>query len=186
MLRRMHGSRKGRASALFCFCLLAFLPAAVRAQTPAGFSGTYSIELPERVGEKTPLVKWQLSCEGTSCTLAIAGDQAEVFDRLQPATRQDFEYARNALRYARQHKDAAEDQAPHLMPLLDSASDLHSCIDLGFRKPRSPDSEQAGYTLLCKPEHTPWHRPVVLIFGTVLANCGPLFCRYEIVPLFKQ
>ena len=28
--------------------------------------------------------------------------------------------------------------------------------------------------------------PVMLAFGTVLANCGEVFCRYEIVPFFKE
>jgi hypothetical protein len=170
-----------------CVLLLAFCAAsAARGQIAPQFLGTFAIDLPETVGQKAPLVKWILRCQDSKCALALGNQATQTYDKLEPARAEHLSQARSALKYARDRKSIGKTEAPHLAPLLDSDSDLESCIDLGYAKPSFPGADLPGLTLLCTLQRNPWRRPVVLLLGTLLANCGPAFCRYEIFPLFKE
>jgi hypothetical protein len=155
-------------------------------EDPSKFYGSFAIELPETVGQAKPTVKWTLRCREGQCALASGNEPAQVFDKLEAARSEHFAQAQFALKYAKEHKAEGKKAAPYLSALLDSDSELQSCIDLGYRKPSFPGADVPGMTLLCGLRSNPWPRPAVLLLGTLLANCGPAFCRYEIVPLFKE
>jgi hypothetical protein len=148
------------------------------------FDGTWKASFPEAVGQTDPKVNWTLVCRERICTLAMGGTTAK-FQNLEPVTPKHLSQAQFALKYAREHKANGKQQAPHLSALLDAASVLSSCIDLGVPHPNARDEER-GLTLLCALDRNPWERPVVLLLGTILANCGPAFCRFELFPLFKD
>jgi hypothetical protein len=153
---------------------------------PQDFKGVFEIELPERVGQKTPLVKATLNCAAGTCKLTMGKDLNEVYDKLDQVRPSHFGQAKFALKYARERKDKAKEEAPYLGPLLESDAAIQSCVDLGYVKPRFPGADMPGMTLLCRLDRNPWNKPALLLMGTILANCGPAFCRYAITPLLRQ
>ncbi len=92
-----------------------------------------------------------------------------------------------AFEYAQQHRSApsATDEDKHtikaLAPLLDQKDyRFNNCIDL------NPE-EMPQYLVVCKPQSTPWAKPTVFLFGTLIAGtCGEPFCRYVIIPLHAK
>jgi hypothetical protein len=150
----------------------------------AEFEGTYEMALPERERDGTPK-KATLRCRSDVCTFAI-GTSSESYDKLDPIRRSHFNQAKFALKYAKDHGVKARREAPYLSPLLDSDAGIHSCIDLGYKNPRFPGADVPGLNILCKLDRNPWNRPVVLHMGSILANCGDAFCRYGMLPMFRQ
>ena len=153
---------------------------------PVDFDGAYEADLPETVGKSAPMVGATLRCKDGTCTFAMGKDSKEVYDKLGSINPSHYSQAKFALAYAKEHKANASEEAPHLSALLDSDSNLYSCVDLGYINPRFPGADMPGLTILCKLDRNPWKKPVVLLMGTILANCGPGFCRYAIVPMFRQ
>ena len=150
----------------------------------AHFAGTYEITLPDRGKDGRPL-KATLSCRGEVCTFSM-GDISEVYDKLDPIYRSHFRQAKFALNYAKERKANAKQEAPYLAALLDSDAGIHSCINLGYKNPRFPGADTPGLTILCRLDHSPWNKPVVLHMGSILSNCGTSFCRYGMLPMFRQ
>jgi hypothetical protein len=155
-------------------------PPAPRAD-PREFDGVYEMDLPERVGEKSPLVKNRLTCKGGKCILAVGKDEAAIYDKLGVIRPSHFAHARYALKFAMDHKANAQEEAPYIVPLLASGANLQSCIDLG-----SSQGYEPGMTVLCKVDRNPWKAPAVLLMGSIIGSCGQVFCRYEIVPLVRR
>jgi hypothetical protein len=54
-----------------------------------------------------------------------------------------------------------------------------NCHDLG-----SPEGD--AYLVVCRLQNSPWAQPTILFFGTQMSNCGPMFCRYMILPMFAK
>jgi hypothetical protein len=152
----------------------------------ADFYGSYEVELPERIGQASPRVKATLTCEQEACLFSMGKDVSEAYDLLEPIRRSNFSQARFALKYAKDRKDAAKEEAPYLSALLSSDANIHSCINLGYKKPRFSGADVPGLTILCKLDRNPWSKPVVLHMGSILANCGKAFCRYAIIPMFRR
>ena len=146
------------------------------------FAGSYETLLPEKIGGKIPTVRWRMQCTTAECEFA-AGENSDKFDAVRPVRASILEQANYALGYAREHKGPALAERPDLKPLLDSRARIAECIDLGKM---DSQVQQDGYIVLCKLDGNPWPKPVVLLLGTILANCGPAFCRFEIIPLFKR
>jgi len=151
----------------------------------ADFEGTYEITIPEG-GKDGRRTKATLSCRGEVCTFAMGNSIGETYDRLEPIRRSNFGQARFALKYAKEHKDRAKQEAPYLSALLDSDAGIQSCINLGYKNPRFSGADIPGLTILCKLDRSPWNKPVVLHMGSILSNCGNAFCRYGMLPLFRQ
>lgn len=51
------------------------------------------------------------------------------------------------------------------------------CVDL--------DPKQPKYFVACKITSSPWGRPAVILFVSLLANCGSDFCRFVFFPLVE-
>jgi hypothetical protein len=153
---------------------------------PREFEGTFEIDLPERIGQKSPLMKAALNCTASMCKFTMGKDVNEVYDKLDSIRPSHFSQARFALTYARERKDKAREEAPYLAPLLDSDANIQSCVNLGYNKPQFPGADTPGMTILCKLDRSPWNKPVVLLMGSILANCGPAFCRYALTPMLRQ
>jgi len=151
----------------------------------SNFVGTYEINLPRKQGDQTS-AKATLHCGADACTFAMGTDVRETYDKLDPIYRSHFGQARFALKYAKEHKENAKRQEPYLSTLLDSEAGIHSCINLGYRNPRFSGADVPGLTILCKLDRNPWSRPVVLHMGSILSNCGDAFCRYSLLPMFRQ
>ena len=149
------------------------------------FAGTYEITLPEK-GKDGRRMKATLNCRGEACTFAMGNDIGQTYDRLDPIRRSNFGQAKFALKYAKEHKDNAKKEAPYLSALLDSDAGIHSCINLGYKNPRFSGADIPGLTILCKLDRSPWNKPVVLHMGSILSNCGNAFCRYGMIPMFRQ
>jgi hypothetical protein len=152
---------------------------------PSEFAGTYEINLPRKPGDATS-AKATLHCGADACTFAMGNDIRETYDKLEPIRRSHFGQARFALNYAKEHKENAKRLEPYLSTLLDSEAGIHSCIDLGYKNPRFSGADIPGLMILCKLDRNPWSRPVVLHMGSILSNCGDAFCRYSLLPMFRQ
>ena len=152
----------------------------------ADFEGFYSATLPKKIGQSTPTTTFELRCEAASgCTLKGSDLPAEIFDKVGPLPRGAISQARFALQYAKEHKSQGVQQEPWLSSLLDSNSEISACLDLRKAKPTYAGGDTPGLNILCRLNQNPWKEPVLLYMGTILANCGPAFCRYGILPLFK-
>lgn len=151
---------------------------------PEYFVGTFEDTVPGKVGGRIPDTKFSVSCnQSGACLIKIGGNVAGKYSTFSPVT--NLQYAAYALSYAKDHNSVAPNsalswQANNLKPLLSSASAVETCVDL--REKSLPE----GYMLLCKLDHDPWAKNTVLLMGTRLSNCGELFCRYEIFPLFRE
>lgn len=53
----------------------------------------------------------------------------------------------------------------------------NDCVDL--------DPKQPKYFVACKLTSSPWGRPAVILFVSLLANCGSDFCRFVFFPLVE-
>jgi hypothetical protein len=170
-------------------CLLPADPGLCQDNRAAGtYTGTFEALYPEKVGDKTPTVPMKLQCAVPARCMLEFGGSKELFGLVRPAPKTILDQANGAVDYAREHKANAVAERPDLAPLLESTARIVDCIDLAKEeksfagKPEEPD----GYIALCKLDRNPWRVPVVILMGTILANCGPAFCRYEILPLFGK
>ncbi len=89
-----------------------------------------------------------------------------------------------AYQYAKEHRTdpsaTAHDKAllKQLAPMFKEDQQLESCFDL--------DAKQPNYMVVCKLTRSPWNKPTVIFYGTLLTdNCGA-FCRYEFFPMFGR
>lgn len=147
---------------------------------PAEVEGTWGTFISANEGQKGPPSKeLVLRCKTGSCVLSIDKKEAEIYDKPAPVRSSHFQQARRALDYARERREIAKEAAPWLAPLLDSQSDLRACMDL-------TPAVVPGMMLLCTLDSNPWKKPVVIMMGTILASCGPAFCRFALQPLFRQ
>lgn len=150
------------------------------------FEGFYSTSLPKKFGQSTPTTTFEFRCEAAlGCTLKGSDLPAEIFDRVSPLSRSAISQAKFALQYAKEHKSEAIQQEPWLSNLLSSNSEISTCLDLRKTKPTYAGENTPGLNIICRLNQNPWKEPVLLYMGTILANCGPAFCRYGILPLFK-
>src|SRR5215470_4554710 len=156
----------------------------VSEQLPDYFVGTFEDRVPKLIGGRVTDTTFSLTCTVTgACVVQIGTDIPSRFD--SPSSVKDLRYARAALSYAKEHKTVASSspmawQAENLKPLLVSASEIETCIDLRQR------SLPEGYMLLCKLDRDPWQKSTVLLMGMRMSNCGEVFCGYEIFPLFRK
>ena len=151
---------------------------------PAHFVGGFADTVPGLTGGTKPDTRLALNCEQAGkCVLALGKDTIASFSTF--AVVKELKYARNALAYAKERKDVPAGsvyawQANNLRPLLASKSEIEMCVDV------QNESMKDEYMLLCRLDRDPWKKGTVLLMGTLLANCGELFCRYEIYPLFRE
>lgn len=152
-----------------------------------GYAGSFEALYPEKVGDKTPTVPMRMQCAmPAGCMLEFGGGQ-EKFGVVRPVPKAILDQANGAVDYARERKANAVAERPDLAPLLESTARIVDCIDLAKRRdPPAKVEEPDGYIALCKLDRNPWKNPVVLLMGSIMANCGPAFCRYEILPLFGR
>lgn len=155
-------------------------PPAPRAN-PREFDGVYEMDLPEKIGEKSPLVKNRLTCKDGKCTFSVGEADEEIYDKLGVIRPFHFAQARFALKHAMDRKHDAKEEAPYLAPLLDSGANLRACIDLGISRMYAP-----GMIILCKVDRNPWKRRAVLLMGRIISDRCTAFCRYGIVPLLQR
>ena len=159
----------------------------VSAQTrpnTSAFEGTFVNVVPEKVGDTVPTMKVALTCaQPSGCTFTIGGS-TERWDKIGPLPDSILEQARFALKYAKDRRERATLELPTLRALLESTSDISGCVDLGYINP-PPGLDHPGYSILCTVNPNPWDKPAVVLLGSILAGCGPAFCRYQIIPLFK-
>jgi hypothetical protein len=162
-------------------------PAALPKVKVSDFVGVYSNTFPERIGQSTPTATFELRCDASDgCALKVPNLPSEIFDKAGPLHRSALSQARFALQYAKEHRSQAVQQEPWLSKLLESDAEISSCLDLGKTKPTYAGGDIPGMNVLCRLSKNPWNKPVVLFMGTILANCGPAFCRYGLMPLLKS
>lgn len=152
----------------------------------SNFYGTYAVDLLDGIGAAAPLIRWTISCQAATCSLTIDKDVVRNFYKPEPARAEHLAQARFALNYARERRVNATNEAPRLAPLLESSATFESCIDISYSKPSVSGGDEAGTRLLCKLDRNPWPRPVVLLLNNILADCGPAFCRYIILPMLQD
>lgn len=150
--------------------------------------GTYGARFPAHAGENPPTLQVSIDCRpGPGCMVTF-GASTEVFDAIRLFPERLLYQPRFALKYARDRQARAVVARPDLEPLLRSSAEIDSCVDLDRAVDRlmQPPDYPGGILLLCKLDRNPWQKSVVLLMGTLPANCGPVFCRYEIMPLFRD
>ena len=148
---------------------------------PREFDGTYEMDLPELIGQATPLEKNTLACYGGKCVYTVGGKKLATWDKLGAIRPHSFAGARYALKYPVDRKAEAKLEAPYLAPLLDSGASIVACIDLGTSK-----QDQPGLVILCKIDRAPWKTPGVLLMGLILSDTCRAFCGYSIIPLLRR
>lgn len=152
---------------------------------PSYFSGVFEDKVPKVIGGTVPEMLIDLACSRqVGCKLRF-GPQNDVGTFRIAGKVKDLSEARFALSYAKSKKDVPTGspmawQANRLMPLLASTAEIDSCVDLEQGEMKN------AYMLLCKLTVDPWGKGTVILMGTVLSNCGQLFCRYELFPLFRR
>lgn len=153
---------------------------------PKDFTGRFSASFQQRNGDPSTLITLTVECDSTISCILSRGNDTATFDYISEVRRGNFNEAKSALNYAREHKAKAKQQAPYLASLLDSSVEIETCVDLRT-KPQQPNSEPSlpGYLLLCKPTAQLGIQTTVLLMGTILSNCGEAFCRFDITPLSK-
>jgi hypothetical protein len=149
---------------------------------PREFEGTYEMDLPEKIGVRLPLVNYKLACQGGKCIFSVGGKVQATFDKPGFILPHSFAGARSALKYARDHKAEAKEEAPHLAPLLESGASIAACIDLR----RSKMEDVTGLVILCKVDRDPWKVPAVLLMGLILSDTCRSTCGYDIIPLLRR
>jgi len=175
-----------RRTVLVCLILLlsAGPPVSAQSRLDTSFEGIFVNMFPEKVGDRIATVKWELRCVRSSDCILQFGNTTERWDKLGSLSDSILAQARGALKYAKDHRERAAELSPTLRPLLESTADISTCIDLGYTKPPI-GLDFPGYIILCTVQPNPWNKPAVLLMGSAVAGCGPAFCRYEIMPLFK-
>ncbi len=151
---------------------------------PSDFVGEYQFKY-----DKATMV---LKCvSNTECNVSVLSpteeqaDKGENYTGAIPLT--DTSQLQFAFEYAQEHRNdtTASDEDKQtlkaLAPLLDQKTYVFdTCIDL------IPE-EMPKYLVACKPKLTPWDKPTVLLFGTLLTGtCSGPFCRYVITPLHAK
>lgn len=151
------------------------------------FTGLFKMDIPHQVNGSDGKAEISVECDPTSaCTIMMGKDKTAIFDHISEIRRSNFNEANTALKYARERKDKAKQEAPYLAELLDSKAEIETCIDLRRKEPENNgEPSQPGYILLCKPTVQLGKRKTVLLMGTRLSNCGEAFCRFDITPLSK-
>jgi TPR repeat protein len=158
--------------------------AAISVEMPDYFLGSFEDWVPKLVGGTVPEVKSSVTCgKTTGCSVTLGQNATEKFNRISLFSTIDS--ANAALGYAKSHQKVAANSAltwpaKNLQPLLASDAVIDQCINLGR------GSLREGYLLLCKLNKNPWGKPVALLMGMQMSNCGELFCGYEIFPLFRN
>lgn len=150
--------------------------------------GSYGARFPAHAGESPPSLQVSIDCRPAAGCMVAFGASAEHFEAIRLLPERLLYQPRFALRYARERLARAAAARPDLEPLLRSRAEIESCIDIDRAVDRlmQPPDYPGGYLLLCKLDRNPWQKPVLLLMGTLLADCGPVFCRYEILPLFRD
>jgi hypothetical protein len=148
------------------------------AQPRPTLAGHYQATFADAQRPATPIT---LDCpDETHCTFAIGSTGPTIVaSGVRPVT--DLHEARNALAYAVAHADtpasegddAAFGQA--IATLLRASPELVACWDIGDSEP--------GYLLACRLRAGGVVQSRMFVFATVLAGCGPTFCRFAIVGL---
>ncbi|MBI1942830.1 MAG: hypothetical protein HYS35_04120 [Betaproteobacteria bacterium] len=130
----------------------------------------------------------KIECALAAGCAVLFGSSAEIFDAIRVFPERLLFQPRFALKYARDRLARAVAARPDLEPLLRSGAEIESCIDMERAADRlmQPPDYPGGYLLLCKLDRNPWQKPALLLMSTLLASCGPVFCRYEIMPLFGE
>jgi hypothetical protein len=150
---------------------------------PSEFNGTYAGRL-----NNSQVDSVHLKCEGgKACILTMSGSPPEVYQEITALDSRNYPEADSALKYAREHKAAAGAELVKGSPLavlLESNAKISVCIDLRKLKQNGRPAEPPAYTILCKVDSDPWGKPAVLYMGTILANCGPVLCRFGFLPMF--
>lgn len=150
------------------------------------FEGFFSAQLPPE-GNGTAPTNFSARCDvAIGCMVKTDGLPGELFDRVTHLNSKVTSQAKFALRYARDHREKAIELEPWLAPLLNSSADISACLNLGRIKPNYSGGGTPGRNILCRLNNSPFREPVVLYMGTILANCGPAFCRFGIMPLFAK
>jgi hypothetical protein len=143
----------------------------------ASLTGHYEARFVDQQQPKT----WSLDCVSESrCVLHMADTIIDAPDVLPV---DDLRQARFALAYAAEHAkgqaSASDDPfAARLAPLLQSSPEIARCWDL-----RDPEPD---YLLACRLRANGRIDPRMFLFGTVLAGCGPEFCRFDIFPFDEK
>jgi hypothetical protein len=147
-----------------------------------GFKGAYS-------ATTKPSESMTLRCISDSdCTLEVVAafdGKPESSQMKFPSARrlENVEQVRYAYNYARERSTKKptnprdEAMLKQLEPLFARNPEIVGCLDL--------DPQQPQYVVACKFSPSPWKVDAVIIFGTVLAGCGPLFCRFELIPFLE-
>lgn len=144
---------------------------------PGDFNGKY-------VGSLAGQMRVRLECDAGRCTLIVPDSPAMVYGLISPLPARNYAEAENALKYAQDHKDGKSEEVVKgsaLDALLHSSAKIRTCLDL-----RQTNNDPPAYTILCNLDGTPWQKPSVLYMGTILANCGPVFCRFGMLPMFME
>lgn len=155
---------------------------------PQDFTGLFTMKIPSKANGSETKTEINVECDpASSCTLMIGKDQTEIFNYVSEIRRTNFNEAGTALKYARERKEKAKQEAPYLTELLDSEAEIETCIDLRSKASNdNSEPSEPGYILLCKPTVQLGKRKTVLLMGTRLSNCGAAFCRFDITPLSKS
>jgi len=152
---------------------------------PNNYVGIFQDNVPGQIGQTIPNEDIWAKCSNQgNCSVKLGG--STVHDFKSATIWQQLQAPNSALTYAREHKVVKPGSpmtwaAKNLKPLLDSNSSISHCISL-----ESAELNVPGYLLLCRLDKNPWERDVVLFMGMLLANCGDLFCGYEIYPMFHK
>ena len=153
---------------------------------PKYYVGTFQDYVPGLIGQTVPNVYIWVKCSDQgACSVKTGGSTINNFN--SSAIWERLPIPNAALTYAREHKvvkpgSAMTWYAQNLKPLLDSNASINHCISIQSTTMNIPP----GYLLLCRLDKNPWEKDVVLFMGMLLANCGELFCGYEIYPMFRQ
>ncbi|SNT19130.1 hypothetical protein SAMN06265795_11687 [Noviherbaspirillum humi] len=167
------------------FAFLVTFTSANGAPATDSIIGTHKAEM----GKPGNTVEISLVCEEeTKCTLASvlkSGDRVltDRQDLNKVRNVENLQFASNALKYAIDHQNQtprspdAIEAMNQLRPILSANPSVHNCWDLNY-----PTAE---YMLACSLSGVPADAPSIYLFGTLLANCNDVFCRYIIVPMSR-
>lgn len=153
---------------------------------PPEYVANFQDYVPGLIGQTIPNESVWVKCSNLGmCTVKLGGSTVNVFGSV--SNWEQVKIPNAALDYARKNKVVKPSSpmawyAQNLKPLLDSNSSINHCITLHSATMNAPP----GFLLLCRLDKNPWEKDVVLFMGALMANCGDLFCGYEIYPMFRQ
>lgn len=133
--------------------------------------------------------KMALACiSDTACVLTnvrsengVQSADSQTFANVLPLS--DLAQVAFAYNYARDRgrNDSTDPRSVELRrqlgPLFSQPWAPSNCFDLDPKQPR--------YFVACKLASSPWGRPAVVLFVSLLASCGPEFCRFVFFPLVE-